>query len=140
MGANASALVNPAKKGHVSDSNVREQLEVLLKLADARLDAYQSELESMFVDNASQYSIRLPVELRLTSASGAAKCSVPGKRALRFARYVGVNIGQVKEETTEVAPVVQAGQEAPKSPPPVRMFFRSSSTTASQQKRADIHW
>ncbi|VDB86051.1 unnamed protein product [Peniophora sp. CBMAI 1063] len=84
MGANVSALVNPAKKGqYVDDARAREQLEVLLKLADARLDTYQGQLEMMFLDNA-----------------GAAKRSVPGKRALRFARYVGVNVG-VDQESYE---------------------------------------
>ncbi|VDB86092.1 unnamed protein product [Peniophora sp. CBMAI 1063] len=82
MGASASALVNPTAPEAVSDPKLREQLDVLLKLTDARLDAYQKELEMMFVDGDS-----------------AAKRTVPGKRALRFSRYVGVDVGNKSRYT-----------------------------------------
>lgn len=59
MGASASALVNPTSPEAVSDPKTREQLDVLLKLTDARLDAYQKELEMMFVDGDSQSPLSL---------------------------------------------------------------------------------
>lgn len=40
--------------------------------------------------------------------SGAAKRTVPGKRALRFARYVGVDIGSQKNKVKEVASPLDA--------------------------------
>jgi hypothetical protein len=65
-------LDNSAEK----ESKAREQLDILMKLADARLDTFQAELEQMFLDK-----------------DGAAKRSVPGKRALRFERSVRVDTG-----------------------------------------------
>jgi hypothetical protein len=65
-------LDNSAEK----ESKAREQLDILMKLADARLDTFQGELEQMFLDK-----------------EGAAKRSVPGKRALRFERSVRVDTG-----------------------------------------------
>jgi hypothetical protein len=56
------------------EDKAKEQLNILMKLADARLDTFQSELEQMFLD-----------------PDGAAKRSVPGKRALRFERSVRVD-------------------------------------------------
>jgi hypothetical protein len=56
----------------------KEQLELMMKLADARLDTFEGELKAMLLD-------REP----------AMKTSVPGKRALRFERHV-----QVDMETT----------------------------------------
>jgi len=56
------------------EAKAREQLEVMMKLADARLDSFQNELEMMFVDKASTN-----------------KKSVPGNRALRFERSVRVD-------------------------------------------------
>ncbi|KEQ93048.1 hypothetical protein AUEXF2481DRAFT_31505 [Aureobasidium subglaciale EXF-2481] len=56
------------------EAKAREQLDILMKLADARLDSFEGELIAMFLDNGS-----------------AAKRSVPGKRALRFERSVRVD-------------------------------------------------
>ncbi|KAJ5735801.1 uncharacterized protein N7483_000926 [Penicillium malachiteum] len=76
MGANLSSLIE--KEAQDPDgAKVREQLDILMKLADARLDTFESELTTMFLDNAS-----------------TAKRSVPGKRALRFERSVRVNCGK----------------------------------------------
>lgn len=57
------------------EAKAREQLDILMKLADARLDTFESELTAMFLDPTS-----------------AAKRSVPGKRALRFERSVRVDL------------------------------------------------
>lgn len=65
-------LDNSAEK----ESKAREQLDILMKLADARLDTFESELMEMFIDRDS-----------------VAKRSVPGKRALRFERSVRVDTG-----------------------------------------------
>ena len=105
MGASASALVNPASPDAVSDPKLREQLDVLLKLTDARLYAYQKELEMMFVDGDSQSSLPFPlppIYLPLLPL-GAAKRSVPGKRALRFSRYVGIDVGNKARYTAAAA-------------------------------------
>lgn len=56
------------------EAKAREQLDIFMKLADARLDSFEGELISMFLD-----------------AGSAAKRSVPGKRALRFERSVRVD-------------------------------------------------
>ena len=66
MGASASALVNPSSPDAVTDPKTREQLDVLLKLTDARLDAYQKELEMMFVDGDSQSFILQRLGVLLT--------------------------------------------------------------------------
>jgi hypothetical protein len=94
MGANASSLVNPTSPSAITDPKLREQVDVLTKLADARLDAYQNKLEMQFLDN-----------------DGTAKRSVPGKRALRFSRYIGLDVGKKDvyvqseaEASTKVAP------------------------------------
>lgn len=53
---------------------MKEQLDLMMKLADARLDTFEGEIKSMFLDRES-----------------AMKTSVPGKRALRFQRSVTVD-------------------------------------------------
>ena len=58
------------------EAKAREQLDILMKLADARLDTFEAEPMAMFLDRDS-----------------AAKRSVPGKRALRFERSVRVDTG-----------------------------------------------
>ncbi|KAM7191520.1 hypothetical protein V8F33_008871 [Rhypophila sp. PSN 637] len=63
-------LLTDAKK----EDKVKEQLELMMKLADSRLDTFNSELKTMFLDQES-----------------AAKTSIPGRRALRFERYVQVD-------------------------------------------------
>jgi hypothetical protein len=73
MGNTISNLLdNSAEK----EAKAREQLDILMKLADARLDTFEGELMAMFLDKSS-----------------AAKRSVPGKRALRFERSVRVDCG-----------------------------------------------
>lgn len=65
-----SDLLNDDKK----EDKVKEQLELMMKLADSRLDTFESELKTMFLDQES-----------------AAKTSIPGRRALRFERHVQVD-------------------------------------------------
>lgn len=67
---NTVSIDNSAEK----EAKAKEQLEMMMKLADARLDTFEQELTSMFLDSDS-----------------AAKRSVPGKRALRFERSVRVD-------------------------------------------------
>ncbi|KAJ8089171.1 hypothetical protein PM082_014419 [Marasmius tenuissimus] len=64
------------KASDEKEARAREQLEMLMKLADARLDAFEKQLNRMFLDSAS-----------------VAKLSVPGKRALRCERSVRVDTG-----------------------------------------------
>ncbi|KAI9784245.1 MAG: hypothetical protein M1816_000917 [Peltula sp. TS41687] len=78
MGAAASAIANTLNHSDADEAKVKEQLELMMKLADARLDTFEGELNRMFLDHES-----------------AMKTSVPGKRALRFERHV-----QVDTETT----------------------------------------
>ncbi|KAJ5609427.1 hypothetical protein N7528_009994 [Penicillium herquei] len=76
MGNQLSVLIEK-KAQEPEGAKVREQLDILMKLADARLDTFESELTTMFLDNES-----------------TAKRSVPGKRALRFERSVRVNCSE----------------------------------------------
>ncbi|KAL9077599.1 MAG: hypothetical protein Q9157_003295 [Trypethelium eluteriae] len=62
-------LKDPAK-----EQAAKEQLELLMKLADARLDTFESKLKNISLDHDS-----------------AMKTSVPRKRALRFERSVRVD-------------------------------------------------
>ncbi|KAJ3540663.1 hypothetical protein NM208_g4964 [Fusarium decemcellulare] len=73
MGDQISKLIDNSDD---KETKAKEQLDILMKLADARLDTFEQELIAMFLDNA-----------------GAAKRSVPGKRALRFERSVRVDCG-----------------------------------------------
>ena len=57
------------------ESRKKEQLVIMMKLANARLDTFEDELKSMFLDPDS-----------------AMKTSVPGKRALRFERHCLVDV------------------------------------------------
>ena len=75
MGAVASALANALDTSKEDEAKAKEQLELMMKLADARLDTFEGELKSMFLDHES-----------------AMKTSVPGKRALRFERHVQVDV------------------------------------------------
>ncbi|KAI1643435.1 uncharacterized protein F4817DRAFT_319836 [Daldinia loculata] len=74
MGQAASAIVNALDRSKEDEMKAKEQLELMMKLADARLNTFEGELKSMFLDHES-----------------AMKTSVPGKRALRFERYVQVD-------------------------------------------------
>lgn len=74
MGNAISALIAPNEAADENERKKKEQLELMMKLADARLDTFQGELEKMFLDRES-----------------AMKTGVPGKRALRFERHVAVD-------------------------------------------------
>jgi predicted RNA-binding protein with RPS1 domain len=74
MGGALSALIKPNENADENERKKKEQLELMMKLADARLDTFEAELEKMFLDRES-----------------AMKTSVPGKRALRFERHVQVD-------------------------------------------------
>ncbi|KAK4692046.1 hypothetical protein P7C71_g5083, partial [Lecanoromycetidae sp. Uapishka_2] len=76
MGAAASAVANLLDHSKEDEAKAKEQLELMMKLADARLDTFEGELKSMFLDHES-----------------AMKTSVPGKRALRFERHVSPGAG-----------------------------------------------
>ena len=78
MGQAASAISNTLDNSKENEAKQKEQLELMMKLADARLDTFEGELKEMFLNRDS-----------------AMKTSVPGKRALRFERHV-----QVDTETT----------------------------------------
>jgi hypothetical protein len=69
MGNTISALIEPNAADDENDRKKKEQLELLMKLADARLDTFQHELEQMFLERESAMHTR-----------------VPGRRALRFER------------------------------------------------------
>ncbi|KAL0932513.1 uncharacterized protein CTRU02_211476 [Colletotrichum truncatum] len=74
MGQVASAIANALDNSKEEEAKAKEQLELMMKLADARLDTFEAGLEKMFLDHES-----------------AMKTSVPGKRALRFERHVQVD-------------------------------------------------
>ncbi|KAF5642404.1 uncharacterized protein FTJAE_3561 [Fusarium tjaetaba] len=69
MGNAISALIESNQADDENERKKKEQLELLMKLADARLDTFQHELEQMFLDRESAMHTR-----------------VPGRRALRFER------------------------------------------------------
>lgn len=74
MGNAISNLIRPNEAADENERKKKEQLELMMKLADARLDTFQGELEKMFLDRES-----------------AMKTSVPSRRALRFERHVEVD-------------------------------------------------
>ena len=74
MGAAASAISNMLDTSDKDEAKKKEQLELMMKLADARLDTFEADLNKMFLDRESTM-----------------KTSVPGKRALRFERHVAVD-------------------------------------------------
>lgn len=76
MGNTVSDIVKSVDRADEKESIAKEQLEMMMKLADARLDTFESEIKSMFLDKDS-----------------SSKTSVPGKRALRFERSVRVDTG-----------------------------------------------
>ena len=71
MGNQVSKLHYDSKE---RDSRAREQLDILTKLADARLDTFEAELKSIFLNQES-----------------VPKRSVPEKQALRFERSIRVD-------------------------------------------------
>ncbi|KAJ6491049.1 hypothetical protein C8R45DRAFT_1138064 [Mycena sanguinolenta] len=76
MGNMVSEVVKQIDRADEKERIAKEQLEMLMKLADARLDTFEEQLNRMFLDKES-----------------ASKMSVPGKRALRFERSVRVDCG-----------------------------------------------
>ncbi|KAG5803753.1 hypothetical protein H9Q74_005990 [Fusarium xylarioides] len=74
MGNSISALIEPNQADNENERKKKEQLGLIMKLADARLDTFQHELEQMFLDRES-----------------AMHTKVPGKRALRFERRFDVD-------------------------------------------------
>ena len=53
MGNAISALIAPNEAADENERKKKEQLELMMKLADARLDTFQGELERMFLDRES---------------------------------------------------------------------------------------
>ncbi|KAF5240748.1 hypothetical protein FANTH_9417 [Fusarium anthophilum] len=84
MGNSISALIEPNAVDDENERKKKEQLELMMKLADARLDTYQRELEQMFLDRES-----------------ATRTSVPGKRALRFERHFAVDAESIPGKGVE---------------------------------------
>jgi hypothetical protein len=74
IGAAAGFVANALDHSDVDQAKAKEQLELMMKLADARLNTFEGELKSMFLDH-----------------DFAMKTSVPGKRALRFEYHVQVD-------------------------------------------------
>lgn len=74
MGAAASTISNALDASKEDQAKQKEQLELTMKLANARLDTFEAELKDISLDRES-----------------AMKKSVPGKRALRFERHVQVD-------------------------------------------------
>ncbi|KAK6535460.1 hypothetical protein TWF694_001917 [Orbilia ellipsospora] len=74
MGQVASTVANALDNSKEKEAQSREQLELMMKLADARLDTFEAKLKTMFLDKESSQ-----------------KTSVPGKRALRFERHCQVD-------------------------------------------------
>lgn len=88
---------------------MREQLDVLVKLAHARLDGFQSQLEIMFLDR-----------------EGTMKRTVPGRRALRFERHVGLNVGEKQEDGTLTLDAERVIKQS------VHGYFQTAAKTTSQ--------
>ena len=76
MGNVVSEMVKQIDRADEKERAAKEQLELLMKLADARLDTFEAKLKNMFLDHEA-----------------AMKVSVPGRRALRFERSVRVDTG-----------------------------------------------
>ena len=74
MGQIASSVANMLDNSKEKEAQAKEQLELMMKLADARLDTFQAKLTTMFLDKDSTQ-----------------KTSVPGNWALRFERHVAVD-------------------------------------------------
>ena len=75
MGQAASTARDALDNAGPEEQKMKEQLDLMMKLADARLDTFEGELKTMFLDRESSM-----------------KTSVPGKRALRFVRHCSVDV------------------------------------------------
>ena len=97
MGNTISEILGTGEK----EKKATGELDLMLKLAGARLDDYENKLKNMFLDKACEYGGYVPqARILITfallfsmvrSTQAAAKTSVPGNRALRFERSVTVN-------------------------------------------------
>ncbi|KAG8916351.1 hypothetical protein FRC01_003214 [Tulasnella sp. 417] len=88
MGTTVSTAREDLLKGsHENKNDIKEQLDLLVCMADQRLDHYQSELEAMFLDKGSVRNRQ-----------------VPGGRALRFSR--GYRIGVTSQASSGIKEVV----------------------------------
>lgn len=69
MGNTVSELIDNSDE---KEAKAKEQLEMLMKLADARLDTFESELKTMFLDKDCERLLRVLdiCHLRLLSSSG----------------------------------------------------------------------
>jgi hypothetical protein len=92
MGNVVSDVIKTVDKADEKEARAKEQLEMLMKLADARLDTFEGNLNKMFLDKECTYFLEFSL-LFIDDFSAAAKMSVPGKRALRFERSVRVDTG-----------------------------------------------
>jgi hypothetical protein len=63
MGQNLSNVVKTdvSQDGGPASDVAREQLELLMKLAEARLDGYQHKLESQFIDKESMCGFKIRI-------------------------------------------------------------------------------
>ena len=77
MGAVVSGVIDKLDNSKAEEAKTREQLDLMMKLANARLDTFEARLNNMFLDR-----------------DAAMKTSVPGKRALRFERSIRVDAGK----------------------------------------------
>jgi hypothetical protein len=107
MGNVVSDIVKNIDKAGEKEQAAKEQLEMLMKLADARLDTFQERLNRMFLDQDCMFvgkTWKVKYVLILLLLSAAAKMSVPGKRALRFERSVRVDTGaEVTKEPISIS-------------------------------------
>jgi hypothetical protein len=92
MGNVVSDVIKSVDKADEKEARAKEQLEMLMKLADARLDTFEGKLKQMFLDRECKYFWDFSL-LSIDDLLAAAKMSVPGKRALRFERSVRVDTG-----------------------------------------------
>lgn len=74
MGAAASAIADALDNSKEKEVQANEQLEMMMKLADVRLNTFKAKRKAMFLDRESTMKI-----------------SVPGRRALRFECHVRVD-------------------------------------------------
>lgn len=87
MGNSISAQVEQLENKQMQ-TEVKDQLDFMVKAATAKLDGYQVELEE-YVDNplllCGLVSDTVPLRMFIDKVSGGSR-SVPGNRALRFER------------------------------------------------------
>jgi hypothetical protein len=50
MGSAISSVIDSVDTADKNEQKIKEQLELLMKLADARLDTFQGELDQMFLN------------------------------------------------------------------------------------------